>query len=320
MDEVGRTLREQDGVISRRQALELGETPAAIRRSLRRRAWVTVHPGVYVDHTGLLTWQQRAWAAVLYAAPAALTHESALRAAEGPGRTGEDYLIHVAFGRDRRVGRLPGVRWHRVADLDSRVEWSKRPPRVGYEETVLDLASVGSRLAAVGRLADACGSRRTKASRLRDRLDDRPWIRQREWLRSVLSDIADGTCSVLEHGYLDLVERPHGLPPGQRQRLRRGSNGHVYRDVDYDGLRLVVELDGKLFHSSTADRDRDLERDLDAAVIGTAMTLRLGFGQVYERGCATALKVAAVMQRLGWRGRPASCRSCQPVGSGPDVP
>ena len=258
MDEVEHTLREQDGVISRRQAVKMGVTPTAIRRSVRRRTWVTVHPGVYVNHTGLLTWQQQAWAAVLYAAPAALTHESALRAAEGPGRAGEDGLIHVALGRDRRVGRLPGVRWHRVADLDARVQWSKRPPRVGYEDTVLDLASEANRLTAVARLADACGSRRTKASRLRDRLDERPWIRQREWLRSVLSDIADGTCSVLEHGYLDLVERPHGLPVGRRQALRRGSNGHVYRDVDYEGLHLLVELDGKLFHSSTADRDRDL--------------------------------------------------------------
>jgi hypothetical protein len=137
-------------------------------------------------------------------------------------------------------------------------------------------------------------------------------MRKRAWLRVVLSDIADGTCSVLEHGYLDLVERPHGLPPGQRQALREGSNGHVYRDVDYDLLGLVVELDGKLFHTSTKDRDRDLERDLDAAVTGTAVTLRLGFGQVYERGCSTARKVGAVMRRLGWEGRPTACERCEP--------
>ena len=303
-------LREQDRVISRRQALAAGLTPADVRRLLRRRQWVTVHPGVYITHTGTLTWQQRAWAAVLYAPPAALTHQSALRAAEGPGRSRDEGPIHVAIERDRRVGRLPGVRWHRTADLSPRVQWSRRPPRIGYEDAVLDLAGDGSRLAAVATLADACGSRRTTARRLRDQLDARAWMRQREWLRSVLSDIADGTCSVLEHGYLDLVERPHGLPTGQRQALRRGSNGHVYRDVEYAILGLVVELDGKLFHTSTLDRDQDLERDLDAAVAGTAVTLRLGFGQVYERGCSTALKVATVMQRLGWAGAPVVCDRC----------
>ena len=46
-----------------------------------------VHPGVYVNHTGELTWLQRAWAAVLFAWPAALSHDSALRAADGPGST-----------------------------------------------------------------------------------------------------------------------------------------------------------------------------------------------------------------------------------------
>ena len=312
MDAIEGILSDQDGVISRQQALAAGEDPTAIRRSLRRRTWVLVHPGVYVNHTGALTWQQRAWAAVLYAAPAALSHQSALRAAEGPGRTGDDHLIHVAIDKSRRIGALPGVRWHRVADLDARVQWSKRPPRVGYDDTVLDLASEATRLNAVAALADACGSRRTTASRLRDRLDERAWIRQRTWLRSVLSDIADGTCSVLEHGFLDLVERPHGLPAGRRQALRRGPNGHVYRDVDYEDLGLVVELDGKLFHSSTRERDRDMERDLDAAVMGTALTLRLGFGQVHERPCSTASKVAAVMQRLGWKSAPTRCASCPP--------
>ena len=46
---------------------------ADIARMLRRRDLVTVLPGVYVNHTGAQTWEQRAWAAVLYFWPAALT-------------------------------------------------------------------------------------------------------------------------------------------------------------------------------------------------------------------------------------------------------
>ena len=126
----------------------------------------------------------------------------------------------------------------------------------------------------------------------------------------MLSDVADGTCSVLEHGYLDLVERPHDLPAGQRQAPRHGSNGRVYCDVDLPGLGLKVELDGKLFHTSTKDRDQDMERDLDAAVDGTAATLRIGFGQVYDRPCETAAKLALVMQRHGWTGQMTPCDAC----------
>jgi hypothetical protein len=267
---------------------------------------------LYITHNGPLTWQQRAWAAVLSARPAALSHQSAVRAAEGPGRKDDSQdQIHVAVEHGRRLVEQPGIRVHRMRDFESRVLWNRAPPRVRDEEALLDVAAESTSLQAVATLAAACGSRRTKATKLLERLDDRPRIPQRQWLRSVLSDIAGGTCSVLEHGYLDLVERPHGLPTGQRQALRQGSNGHVYRDVTYECLGLDVELDGKLFHSSTKDRDRDMERDLDAVVGGTALTLRLGFGQVFERPCSTARKVVSVMRRLGWEGQATECQSRQ---------
>ncbi|WP_235734929.1 hypothetical protein [Nocardioides alcanivorans] len=47
---------------------------------------------------------------------------------------------------------------------------------------------------------------------------------------AVVDDLAQGSNSVLEHGYLRLVERPHGLPRGRRQVAAR-SRGRIYRDV-----------------------------------------------------------------------------------------
>jgi hypothetical protein len=41
----------------------------------------------------------------------------------------------------------------------------------------------------------------------------------------VLTDIAGGTCSVLEPGYLTRIERPHGLPTGRRQVSERRGAG-----------------------------------------------------------------------------------------------
>lgn len=318
MDEVGRLLREQDGVISRAQALDAGVTRTALARALRRREWVAVHPGVYVDHTGPLTWQQRAWAATLLCWPAALCGVSAQRAHEGPGRRDrDDSVVHVAVDRDRHVHEVPGVRVHRMSGLDEKVQWNLGPPRVRYDDTILDLAArARDELAAVAVLADACGGRRTTAARLRARLDERAWVPRREFLAAVLVDVADGTSSVLEHGYLTLVERPHGLPQGMRQAVRLVGGSTVHVDVRYAELGLLVELDGRLFHASADARDRDLQRDLDAAVEESATTLRLGFGQVYGRGCATAAAVAKVMQRLGWTGSPTRCAKC----GGPDQP
>ena len=303
----------QDGLISRRQALSSGLTVTEINRRVRRREWVAVHHGVYINHTGRPTWRQRAWAAVLVTGPdAALCLGSALRAHEGAGRRGNpESVIHVAVAHGRPRLAPDGVKVHQMVDLASRVQWNRSPPSVKYDETVLDLASRGDALTSVAHLADACGSRRTTAARLRARLDARGRIAQRDWLRAVLSDVADGTCSVLEHGYLDLVSRPHGLPDGKRQAVRDLGNGRVYRDVDHPDLGVRVELDGKLFHTSTEDRDRDLERDLDAVVAQDGTTVRLGFGQVYDRPCSTAAKVATVMQRHGWAGQPVLCETCQ---------
>lgn len=312
MDELSRLLQGQDGLIRRAQALEAGETPTSIARALRRREWVTVHPGVYIDHTGPLTWQQRAWAAVLACWPAALYGESARRAHEGPGRREvDDATIHVAVDRSRHRGSPPGVRLHRVTDLDARVQWNLGPPRVRYDETILDLAALArDDVAAVGVLADACGARRTTARRLLTCLTGRARMPRRDFLASVLADVADGTCSALEHGYLTLVERPHGLPAGARQAVRVTNGTRTYLDVWYAALGMAVELDGWLFHGTAAAHDRDLQRDLDTAVLEAGTTLRLGFAQVFARSCATAAAVGAVMQRLGWEGRLVRCPRC----------
>ena len=56
--ELGHLLLRQDGVVSRRQMLELGGKDFDIARMLRRKEIVVVHPGVYVNHTGTLTWEQ----------------------------------------------------------------------------------------------------------------------------------------------------------------------------------------------------------------------------------------------------------------------
>jgi len=68
----------QDGVVGRRQILAAGGTDGDITRLLRRRELTQVYRGVYVNHTGRLTWAQREWAGVLAYWPAALAHASAL--------------------------------------------------------------------------------------------------------------------------------------------------------------------------------------------------------------------------------------------------
>ena len=162
-------LVEQSGVISRGQAQANGLSEADVRRLLRRREWVVVHPGVYVNHTGELTWLQRAWAAVLFAWPAALSHDSALRAADGPGKHTEE-VIHVAVGRDRRIAAPPRVCIHRMAHLHDRTQWNLGPPRVRYEDAALDVG-----IAVIDRSrSPGCGRIRGPVPAYDGRADARP--------------------------------------------------------------------------------------------------------------------------------------------------
>jgi hypothetical protein len=318
MDEVDRLLELQDGLIARRQAIAAGMTAAVVVRLVRRREWVAVHPGVYVDHTGPLTWQQRAWAGVLACWPAALDGRSAIRAHEGPGRArssrSDPIEVMVAHGRHPKAPSGVVVRQSRR--FVDQVQWNLAPPRMRYDDTVIDLADRALReLDAIAVLADACGGRRTTAARLRARVDDVPRLHRRQWLLAILDDVASGACSVLEHRYLVDVELPHGLPRAARQDPTSLSGRPMLRDVVYRSLRpawtQIVELDGRLFHDSTSARDRDLERDLDAA-IEREHTIRVGYGQVFERACWTAFKLARLLTIRGWRGEFRCCPACPP--------
>lgn len=185
---------------------------------------------------------------------------------------------------------------HRTVRLEERVLWNLGPPRMRYEEAALDVAaSAASDFGALGELSRAIQSRRTSAARLAQVLDSRSRIARRAWLSAVLEDVATGVCSVLEHGYLTKVERPHGLSGSRRQVRDRMGAGVVYRDVVYEG-GAVVELDGRVFHDTTDQRDRDFQRDLEAAALGRR-TIRLSYGQVVDRPCMTAGLVATFLGR-----------------------
>ena len=294
-----RLLRAQDGVVARRQLLALDAHGHDLERMLRRKELAIVHAGVYVNHTGDPSPRQRAWAGVLFAAPAALCLASALDVEHRP--------VHVAIDSTRRVRAPDGVAVLRVARLQDRVRWNLSPPRMRVEEAVLDLVErARTESEVVGLLTDAVNDRLTTAARLRTLVHTRKRLRGRRWILEVLADVEAGACSVLEHGYLARVERAHGLPHAARQQVRRTDAGVEYRDVEYDDFGLVVELDGRVGHEGWAAGGRDAGRDLDDRAAGRE-TVRLRHTQVFDTPCRTASQIGAILNRRGWAGTPRSC-------------
>lgn len=297
----------QDGVVARRQVLRCGLDSAFVRQRLRCRDWVAVHAGIYVTHTGQLTRRQQEWAAVLALAPAALSHESAIVAAGGSDMGWDGRPLQVVVAADRHLVRPAGIGLHYSRFFDERVVAHACPPRVRLEHAVLDVAGeASSEFASVACLAGVVQARLTTPDRLLAVLETRSRTGRRAFVESVLMDVRNGACSVLEHRYLVGVERAHSLPSSIRQSAT-GVGRLGFRDVEYPDAGLIVELDGRLHHDSATARDADMERDLDAAVYASKRSIRLGWGQTVDRACRTAGKVALMLSNLGWPGTPTRC-------------
>lgn len=132
---------------------------------------------------------------------------------------------------------------------------------------------------------------------------------------ALIDDLAAGTHSVLEHGLLDRVLRPHGLPlPTRRQAPARGRRGREYRDTSFAGLDAHVELDGG-HHDGSGQKDSDADRDLQDIASGLVVP-RLRYAQVFGWPCRTARLLAAFFALRGWEGSPHPCSPGCEVGSG----
>ena len=145
---------------------------------------------------------------------------------------GSDHARHG--GTQPTVGRPSGS----AGASPSRVRRARavepRTARVRYEQAALDVAArAASEFDAVAVLAKVVSSRRTTAARVLLAAAERQRLPRRDWICAVLRDISEGTCSVLEHAYLNRVERPHGLPRARRQSAGAGRVGRIYRDAAY---------------------------------------------------------------------------------------
>ena len=297
-NQLGITLFQRDGVITRGELRAAGLGRHDVERLLRRRSLRQVHGTVYVDHTGALSFDQRIWAAVLACAPAAVCGPTLL--APDP----QQPLIHIAIDASRRVTPPPGVRLHRVRGLDAMAQWKAEPPRVRREDAVmLEVGAAAGELDVVRLLTDAARDRAIGAKRLREAFPRHRRIHRRAFVGALLEDLDSGVSSVLEWGYVERVERAHRLPTPTRQSPRRTAGGREFRDQEYIELGVVIELDGRLNHDSW-----EAARDLADQAAGK-VAVRLRWRQVFGTPCATAGQLDTLLRRRGWTGRAVPCGS-----------
>jgi hypothetical protein len=297
-----RLAQRQAAHLSRAQAHALGFSDSSIKRRLRSGRWERVHPGVYRLAGAPETWLGVTWAALLAAGPSAnITHETAVRLSGSPHVGPVPVTLTVPHGGHHRiegavVHQIDDLRPHHVRAIQGLpaseparavVEVAATLParRVGrvLDDLVFDrrttLADVSTRLAEVARPGKPGV---VPLARLLDERDERRV--------PAGSALEDALIAALVAGGLPMPEQQRSLP----------STGAVEGVVDaaYPDCRLILEADGRRWHTRVRDLARDHARDAEAARVGW-QTLRFLYEEITQDPdavCATVRDVRAVRQ------------------------
>ena len=113
----------------------------------------------------------------------------------------------------------------------------------------------------------------------------------------VLLDLVEQGCqSELEiFGVLHVLGHP-SLPRCTQQHRVTLLDGRVRLDAAWPGLRVAVEMDGHRFHSSRADRERDMRRDTALAALGW-IVLRFSYQRLTTDPEGCRREIEAVLRR-----------------------
>ena len=312
---IARVALRQCGVFSRAQALAVGMTDSSMRRRLRSGRWTALHPGVYLVAGVPPTWHTEIWAAVLAAGrSASVTHETATRLAGSRHVAPRPITLTVPHGAHPRV---EGALVHQIDDL--------RP----HHLTVIEGLSVSRPARAVVEVAATVGARR-----LGRVLDDLVFERRTSYaevgvvlaevarpgkpgvaaLAAVLDERSEASVpgdSELERALFAALLGA-GLPRPEAQRTLPGT-GAVTGVVDaaYPDCRLILEADGRRWHTRVTDLRRDHERDAQAARAGW-QTLRFLYEHITHDPDGVCSVVADVRDVRSGHGRPQAGRPAGP--------
>lgn len=269
-------LQSQHGLISLGQSRSAGLSDQSRRQLLDGGRWERVAPSVYgvVDHRR--TWIRLLWTAHLHAGPdSTISHESSGRLhrfEQAPaGRVSLIVPARIRHG-------LPWVRYHRSDQLEpADIATMHGLPVTTRVRTVFDLASVLHVATLRDLVHDEVTEHRLSLARIGAYLDGtrrrgKPGVAR---LARVLDDLGPGDGlprSELER-LLDEVVRLSGLPtPVHEYPLPGRGDTTGFVDRCWPEARMIVEADGRKWHTRRAQILRDSTRTLAAQAAGYETT------------------------------------------------
>lgn len=294
---------DQAGALSRRQLADLGIDDQFIRRRIAGGLWRRAAPTVVALASARTGWFQDLWVGALAGGDGAgvsFDAAAALHTFDGFPRAPVD----ISVPHPRHLV-LPGIRTHQATDLwPGMIDTRRGVPATTPARTIVDLAAIlGAKR--VGRILDDAVARRivttSEVARCFERVV-RPGKRGMHCLARVLDERGPRTAppgSVLERDFLDLLLTA-GEPAPVRQFVHPMPTSRLgfvdFADVE---AKLLIEIDGRAYHSRLADLARDRARDSEAASLGW-QTLRIGYVEIHDDPASVVRVVSATRSvRLG---------------------
>ena len=281
----------QRGCVARWQLLAAGLTAAEVARRIQGGLLRPVHRGVYlVGHRARAPYAAEMAAVLALGEGAAVSHRSAAAMMELlPYPDGADVWITAIRGDGRS---RPGIRLHRSRLSRAEVHRLDRIPLTTPSRTLLDLAAVVGadqleRAVASGRRAGT-----VRESDLRRQLGRCHGRRGAGRLRALLDREAEPafTRSEMERILLRLIRRHELLEPETNAQLHGHEVDFLWREH-----RVVVETDGRAFHSDPLAFTRDRVRSNDLQLHGYTV-LRFTWTQLTQ---GPELVVSRIRAALG---------------------
>ena len=281
--EIARLAHRQHHLFAWAQATALGASKSLRGRRLASGAWTQQAHGVYGLVGALHTWRRQLMLAHLDLGPrSVVSHRSAAALHAFPGfRPGTPELV-VPKG----AGRSHRWRVHESGATETNPPLIDHIPVTSPMTTVLHLAAVIDRRALAHLVENLLCERRFELEAMTALAGDARRHRRRgaAMLAGILDDLGPGyepPASVLE-GLLFAALRKAGLPEPVHQHPLPSITGRGRVDAAYPDARLILEADGRRWHTRVADFARDRQRDIDAGMLGWRV-LRFVWADLVER-------------------------------------
>ena len=269
---IDRIASHQYGVVSLEQARSAGLTQRMVDVRLNSGAWIRLASGVYAMASAAPRWERQMAAALLSQPGSVAAGQSAAYLHEmpgfGPGRP--VVANHPTANARSPLGKVVRTKYFDILQRQ-RIRGFET---TDYADTVMMLAASTPSPVLERLIDDGLASKKVKVETLASIARSRagaPGIRKlRTLIETRSEDAYEPTVTELERMLHRVIDHPM-VPPTTRQRPFQFEEVAMTVDVYIPVWRLIIEADGRRWHTRVADFERDRRRDNHATANGYAV-------------------------------------------------